>query len=148
MSISKIVVSGRVVRQPEKRFTPNTNVAVTEFAIAVESPAKADGTVETQTVKVVTWRELAERCATQIKKGDLVAVDGRIQISNYTNTEGQKRRDAEIDASYVENLSQTTSQGNSEGDFAHAASKTSARAKTTQKEDIDAIFANEDEIPF
>src|SRR6202041_907688 len=83
MSISKIVVSGRVVRAPEKRFTPNTNVAVTEFAIAVESPPRQDGTVESQPIKVIAWRDLAERCAQEVKKGDLVAVDGRLQINSF-----------------------------------------------------------------
>ncbi|HEY9788848.1 MAG TPA: single-stranded DNA-binding protein [Candidatus Obscuribacterales bacterium] len=156
MSISKIVVSGRVVRAPEKRFTPNTNVAVTEFAIAVESPAKQDGTVESQPVKVITWRDLAERCAQEIKKGDLVAVDGRLQINSFTNQEGQRRRDAEIEASSVENLTLLVAQGGAPAaavpsedgrSFAKAAAKPAARP-AQQQDDLDAIFASEDEIPF
>src|SRR5437868_9011271 len=111
MTLSKIVVTGRVVRAPEKRFTPNTNVAVTEFAIAVESQPRQDGTVESQPVKVITWRDLAERCAQEVKKGDLVAVDGRLQINSFTNSEGQRRRDAEIEASSVENLTLLVAQG-------------------------------------
>ena len=94
MSLSKIVVSGRVVRAPEKRFTPNTNMAVTEFAIAVESPVRQDGSVESQPVRVNVWGELAERVAQEIKKGDLVAVDGRLQINKFTSSEGQRRSDA------------------------------------------------------
>lgn len=158
MSISKIVVSGRVVRQPEKRFTPNGNVPVTEFAIAVESPARPDGTVETQSVKVITWRDLAERCAQEIKKGDLVAVDGRLQINSYTSSEGQRRRDAEIEASNVENLSLTVNQGSAPGaeesegrSFVKAAAAKPAAAGAAakhQNDDIDAIFGSEDEIPF
>jgi single-strand DNA-binding protein len=159
-SLSKIVVSGRVVRAPEKRFTPNTNVAVTEFAIAVESPPRQDGTIETQPVKVVTWRDLAERTAQDVKKGDMVAVEGRLQINNFTNSEGQKRRDAEIDANSVENLSTLILQGGApaavvtdEGQrsFARAGVKTPAvagKAAPNQSDDLDAIFASEDEIPF
>lgn len=160
MSISKIVVSGRVVRAPEKRFTPNTNVAVTEFAIAVESPPRQDGSVESQPVKVIAWRDLAERLATDVKKGDLVAVDGRLQINNYTNSEGAKRRDAEIEANAVENLTTLVQSGGSaaavsaapadEGQkFARAgAAKPAGRTANQQSEDLDAIFASEDEIPF
>ena len=73
----------------------------------MDSPNRQDGSVDTNFVKVITWRDLAERCAQEIKKGDVVAVDGRLQINNYTNAEGQKKRDVEIDASNVENLSQT-----------------------------------------
>ncbi len=68
MSLSKIVVSGKVIRNPEKRFTPNTNVAVTEFAIAVEPGFRTDGSGESTPVKILTWRDLAERCAQEIKK--------------------------------------------------------------------------------
>ena len=155
MSLSKIVVSGKVIRVPEKRFTPNTNVAVTEFAIAVESIARPDGAIESTPVKIVTWRDLAERCATQIKKGDLVAIDGRLQINNYSTSEGQRRRDVEIDAVNVENLSQSASKNvSATDDFTDSAvrevvPKAVAKAgRSSASEDIDAIFASEDEIPF
>jgi single-strand DNA-binding protein len=155
MSLSKIVVSGRVVRAPEKRFTPSTNVAVTEFAIAVESAPRQDGTTETATVKVVTWRDLAERCAQEIKKGDLVAVDGRLQINNFQAQDGQRRRDVEIDAVAVENLSQAMGSGQSsaedsqdQGNFARAGARAGAKNQPSKGEDLDAIFASEDEIPF
>jgi single-strand DNA-binding protein len=157
MSLSKIVVSGRVIRAPEKRFTPSTNVAVTEFAIAVESAPRADGATETAAVKVVTWRDLAERCAQEIKKGDLVAVDGRLQINNFQGQDGQRRRDVEIDAIAVENLSAVvggTSSAATDDSYASEPPKL-ARAgakasgpKPNKSEDLDTIFASEDEIPF
>lgn len=162
MSLSKIVVSGRVIRAPEKRFTPSNNVAVTEFAIAVESPARADGQPESSPVKVITWRDLAERCAQEIKKGDLVAVDGRLQINSYTTSDGQRRRDAEIEAIAVENLSLTAGAPSNAGNEAQdrqvasvaAGASRGARADAGkggsrgEAEDLDAIFASEDEIPF
>jgi len=148
MSLSKIVVSGRVIKSPEKRFTPNTNVAVTEFAIAVESAPRQDGSKETTAVKVITWRELAERCSQEIKKGDLVCVDGRLQINTHTSSDGAKKRDAEIDAVSVENLS---SAGATAGTSAPAAEKVPQPVGANQPasaEDLDMIFANDDEIPF
>lgn len=158
-SMSKIVVSGRVVRAPEKRFTPNTNVAVTEFAIAVESPPRPDGSVESQSVRIITWRDLAERCANDIRKGDLVAVDGRLQVNNFTSSDGQKRRDAEIDAINVENLSavldsaggasqSSYEEGEPAKKFVKAGAAKPAARPANKQEDIDAIFASDDEIPF
>lgn len=155
-SLSKIVVSGRVIRTPEKRFTPNTNVAVTDFTISVESNPRQDGSVESHPVKVIAWRDLAERLAQDLKKGDLVAVDGRLQLNNYTNSEGQRRRDVEIEASTVENLSNLVLGGGSssapaaEGgrSVVRAAAKSSKPADAAAPEDLDAIFASEDEIPF
>ena len=152
MSLAKIVISGRVVRAPEKRFTPNTNVAVTEFAIAVESAPRADGATESNVVKVITWRDLAERCAADLQKGDLVAVDGRLQINNYTNSEGQRKRDPEIDAIAVENLSQTVAgtapAARDEADRPVARAQSRSTPNKGPSQDLDAIFASEDEIPF
>jgi single-strand DNA-binding protein len=155
MSLSKIIVSGKVIRAPEKRFTPTTNVAVTEFAIAVESNPRPDGSTESTSVKIVTWRDLAERCAQEIKKGDLVAVDGRLQINNFATAEGQRKRDVEIDAVSVENLSVSVSKNaRSTDDYPEASfSQVGAKAATKSgprpgNDDLDAIFASEDEIPF
>lgn len=155
MSLAKIVVSGRVVRAPEKRFTPNNNMAVTEFAIQVDSPARPDGTIESHTVKVITWRDLAERCAADIKKGDLVAVDGRLQINNYTTSDGQRRRDPEIDAIAVDNLSAQlgsaaplSAADEAQAPQTRALSRAGASKGGNQAEELDAIFAGDEEIPF
>lgn len=160
MSLSKIVISGRVIRSPEKRFTPNTNTAVTEFVIAVESQSRNDQPAETSPVKVVTYRDLAERCAAEVHKGDLVVVDGRLQINNFQGSDGQRRRDVEVDAVAVENIS---SAGSGQGSAVQASApapdpdaqlaKTSARASrpsapANKSEDLDSIFASDDEIPF
>jgi len=154
MSLSKIVVSGRVVRAPEKRFTPNNNMAVTEFAISVDSVPRQDGTVESSVIKVVTWGDLAERTSTEIKKGDLVAVDGRLQIANYTTQEGQRKRDPEIQAIAVENLSNSvagvdsTPAAPAERPVAKVASGAQKPSGASGDQDLDALFASEDEIPF
>lgn len=156
MTLSKIIVSGKVIRAPEKRFTPTTNVAVTEFSIAVESNPRPDGSTESTPVKIVTWRDLAERCAQEIKKGDLVAVDGRLQINNYATNEGQKKRDVEVDAIGVENLTNSVNKhARTADDYLESSSLSQVGAKagskaaaTPKSEDLDSIFASEDEIPF
>lgn len=148
MSLTKIVVSGRVIKSPEKRFTPNNNVAVTEFAIAVESQPRQDGSKETTAVKVVTWRELAERCSQEIKKGDLVCVDGRLQINTHTTSDGLKRRDAEIDAVSVENLSSVGADTSDAVPATQAKVPQGAAVGANASEDLDMIFASDDEIPF
>ncbi|MBX9685773.1 MAG: single-stranded DNA-binding protein [Candidatus Obscuribacterales bacterium] len=151
-SLSKIVISGRVIRPPEKRFTPNNNVAVTEFAIAVESNPRQDGSVESHPVKIIAWRDLAEKLASELKKGDLVAVDGRIQFNQYTNSEGQRRRDVEVEAIAVDNLSAALAGGSPAAaqesrSVVKAGAKAAAKAEAAP-DDLDALFANEDEIPF
>jgi single-strand DNA-binding protein len=161
MSLSKIVISGRVTRAPEKRFTQQ-NMAVTEFVIAVESVPRNDAPPESAPVRVLTYRDLAERCATEIRKGDLVAVDGRLQINNSQGSDGQRKRDVEIDAVAVENLSAVVGTGGSgsASEAEHSTNTSTSQYKTPVKaaakpappnkggEDLDAIFASDDEIPF
>ncbi len=156
MSLSKIVVSGRVIREPEKRFTPANNVAVTEFVIAVESIPRSEAPPESTPVKVTTWREMAERCAHEVKKGDLVAVEGRLQINKFVTAEGQNRRDVEIDAFNVENLSSSVMKAGSafvpgvEQDMAAVGAKVGPALGPTvgKNDDLASIFASDDEIPF
>ena len=154
MSLSKIVVSGRVIREPEKRFTPNSNTAVTEFVIAVESIPRSDAAPESTPVKVTAWREMAERCAHEIKKGDLVAVEGRLQINKFVTAEGQNRRDIEIDALNVENLSNSVTKSRSafaptdEPELVSTGIKSAAGANTGKNDELASIFASDDEIPF
>jgi single-strand DNA-binding protein len=156
MSLSKIVVSGKVIREPEKRFTPANNVAVTEFVIAVESVSRSEAPPESTPVKVTTWRETAERCAHEIKKGDLVAVEGRLQINKFVTAEGQNRRDVEIDALNVENLSGSVNKsraafaGTDQPDMAVAGIRPGAavNSSSSKNDDLASIFASDDEIPF
>ena len=156
MSLSKIVVSGKVIREPEKRFTPNNNVAVTEFVIAVESIPRSDAAPESTPVKVTTWRDMAERCANEVKKGDLVAVEGRLQINKFVTAEGQNRRDVEIDALNVENLSSSVNKlrgafvDADQPEMAAAGVKSgpAAGGSSSKNDDLASIFASDDEIPF
>ena len=100
MSISKAVLTGKVVRDPEKRFT-SSNIAVTTFSINVETQ-KSDGP---NLVRVITWRNLADTTAETVKKGQKVIVDGRLQTNNYKDSSGIEKKGLELDANSVEIIS-------------------------------------------
>ncbi|NLW47416.1 MAG: single-stranded DNA-binding protein, partial [Firmicutes bacterium] len=91
-------------REVELRYTPN-GVAVSNFDLAVDRPVKnAKGEKETDFIRIITWQKTAENCANYLKKGRLVAVEGRLQIRSYENKDGQKRWVSEVVASYVQFL--------------------------------------------
>ncbi|MDI3316837.1 MAG: single-stranded DNA-binding protein [Bacillota bacterium] len=99
--LNVVVLIGRLVRDPELRYTP-TGVAVCNFTLAVDrSFTNQQGERETDFIDVVTWRHLAETVANHLSKGRLVAVHGRLQIRNYETQDGQKRRVAEVVADTV-----------------------------------------------
>jgi len=103
--LNRIVICGRLVRDPELKSTTN-GVAVANFTVACERNfAGSDGKKETDFVPCVVWRGLAETCGRYLGKGKLVAVEGRLQIRSYDDKDGNKRTVAEIVGDNVQFLS-------------------------------------------
>lgn len=101
--MNHIFLVGRLTRDPEIRYTPN-GVAVATFTLAVDRPINNDnGEREADFIPIVVWRKLAENCANHLRKGRLVAVEGRLQIRTYEK-DGQNRRIAEVVAGEVKFL--------------------------------------------
>ena len=99
--LNKIFIMGRLTRDPELRRTQGGN-AVTSFALAVDRDFKsADGTKETDFIDVVAWRNTAEFAAKYFTKGRMAVVEGRLQMRDWTDKEGHKRRIAEVVADNI-----------------------------------------------
>lgn len=99
--LNRVILIGRLTRDPELRYTP-AGVAVTQFTLAVDRPFTSQGGErEADFIPVVTWRQLAETCANYLRKGRLVAVEGRIQVRNYENNEGKRVYVTEVIADNV-----------------------------------------------
>lgn len=100
-SFNKIILIGRLTRDPEKRVTQE-GVAVARFAIAVDR--RTTGEKKTDFIEIIAWRKLAENVTNMLKKGRLVAVEGSLQIRDYETQTGQKRRVAEVIAQNIQFL--------------------------------------------
>lgn len=88
--LNRVVIIGRLTRDPELRYTPNGTASCT-FTLAVERNFKnSNGEREADFIPIVTWRQLAENCANYLRKGRLTAVEGRIQTRSYENNEGRR----------------------------------------------------------
>jgi single-strand DNA-binding protein len=99
--LNRIVLIGRLTRDPELRYTPS-GVAVCTFTLAVDRPyTNQDGERGTDFINIVTWRGLAETCARYLKKGRLTGLEGRLQIRNYETTDGRRVYVAEVVADLV-----------------------------------------------
>ena len=80
--LNRIVLIGRLVRDPELRYTSN-GTPVSNFTLAVQrNYTNQQGERDVDFIKIVTWRKLAETCAHHLGKGRLVAVEGSLQIRN------------------------------------------------------------------
>ena len=95
--LNRIVLMGRLVRDPELRHT-QTGTAVASFTLAVDRDFKdkATGEKPTDFIDIVAWRQTAEFVTRYFTKGRMVVVEGRLQIRDWTDKEGNKRRSAEV----------------------------------------------------
>ena len=99
--LNKIVIMGRLTRDPELRRT-QSGTAVTSFSIACDRDFKSQsGEKETDFIDVVAWRGTAEFVSKYFSKGRMAVVEGRLQLRDWKDKEGNKRRSAEILVSSV-----------------------------------------------
>lgn len=99
--LNRIILIGRLTRDPELRYTPS-GIVTTTFTLAVDRNFTGQkGTREADFIPIVTWRQLAETCANYLRKGRLCAVEGRIQVRNYENNEGKRVYVTEVVADNV-----------------------------------------------
>lgn len=105
MSFAKAVITGTLVAEPEKRFTPN-NHAVTTLTLAVENGGgfSRAGNNDPFLVKVTCWRGIAEAVAEQLRKDDTVLVEGKLQINSYQTQDGTQKKSFELEAITVDKL--------------------------------------------
>ena len=129
--MNKVVLMGRLTRDPEVRYTQTNNTLVASFSLAVNRRfAKQGEERQADFINVVAWSKTGEFCSKYFKKGQQVGVIGRIQTRNWDDDQGQKhyvtevvaeeayfadsKRDGEIPAGDFENTFGANIAGNSE----------------------------------
>lgn len=98
--LNHIVLMGRLTRDPELRRT-GSGVAVASFTLAVDRDFSNNGERETDFIDCVAWRGTGEFVSKHFAKGRMAVVSGRLQLRDWTDKEGNKRRSAEVVADNV-----------------------------------------------
>lgn len=99
--LNHIVLMGRLCADPELRRT-NSGTPVTSFTLAVDRDFKSQsGEKETDFIEVQCWRNTAEFASKYFYKGRMAIVEGRLQIRNWTDKDGNKRKNAEVVADNI-----------------------------------------------
>ena len=100
--LNTITIMGRLTRDPELRHTQN-NTPVAAFTLAVERDFSGKDGAEKQTdfIDCVAWRKTGEFVSKYFAKGRMAVVDGRLQLRDWTDQNGNKRRNAEVIAEHI-----------------------------------------------
>ena len=100
--LNRIIIMGRLVRDPELRTT-QSGIPVTSFTLAVDRDFKSrdSGEKSTDFIDVVAWRQTAEFVCKYFTKGRMAVAEGRLQIREWKDRDGNNRRTAEVVADNV-----------------------------------------------
>lgn len=114
--MNKVVLVGRLTAKPELRYT-NSNTAFLRFSIAVNRNfTGADGKREADFINIVAWRKQAETISKYFDKGNLIAIEGRLQTGSYDDRDGNKRYTMDValdNFEFVEGKNRTQSDSGS-----------------------------------
>ena len=153
--MNKVMLIGRITRDPELRYT-SSNIPSVRFTLAVNRPFEnQNGERETDFINIVVWRKKAENVKKYVSKGSLVAVEGRIQTGSYEK-DGQRVYTTDVVADNVQFLeSKAQSQNRVEDNVTPAdfAFNNDSAQTTDMSEEVfadfgDSIEISDDDIAF
>ena len=158
--LNRIILMGRLVRDPELRHT-QSGTAVASFTLAVDRDFrnKQNGEKDTDFIDIVAWRQTGEFVSKYFTKGRMAVVEGRLQIREWTDRDGNKRRSAEVIA---DNVYFGDSRRDSEGGSAYggnsyggnsfggysAPAPMSYGAPSAESDQFSQLDDNDSELPF
>lgn len=93
--LNHIVLSGRLTKRPELRYT-QAGKPVANFTLAVDRDFSSNGEKETDFIDIVAWNKTAELASNYLDKGQQAEVSGRLQIRDWTDRDGNRRKSAEV----------------------------------------------------
>lgn len=166
--INRVVLIGRLVRDPELRKTTN-GTSVCSFTLAVNRRQNQDGTQDADFINCVAWNKLADNIQLYQKKGNQLGIEGRINTRSYDNQQGQKVYVTEVVAENVElltprndfnkqntlgvintygtqNYAQNQSYGTQTKNYSQ--SNVQYAQSLTQQAEVDALEIASDDLPF
>lgn len=150
--MNKVILLGRMARDPEVRYTQSAEpLAVCRFAVAVERPFsrnKQEGEPTADFINCVCFGRRGENIGQYFRKGNRIAVTGRLQVSNYTDQQGNKRYSTDVvveDFEFVETRAESANSAS--GGFNAAPNVQSSPVPSSAGFSIDSDAEDED-LPF
>ncbi|MGI6776741.1 MAG: single-stranded DNA-binding protein [Acetivibrionales bacterium] len=139
--MNKVILMGRLTKDPEIRYTSNTNTAVCNFTLAVDRRFSRQGEEkQADFIPIVVWSKLAEFCGKYFQKGRQVAVVGRIQTRTWDDNEGKRHYVTEVIAEEAYFADSKRAEGNT--------SQKPFDDNNTEQNDGFYPLEDDDELPF
>ena len=144
--MNKVILMGRLTRDPEVRYTSTNNTLVCTFSLAVNRRFKQEGQPDADFFNIVAWSKTGEFCSKYFKKGQQVGIIGRLQTRNYDDKDGKKVYVTEVVAEetyFADSRRDGDGQGGSTGTFAGVDAPFNAQEGAS-----DFTPVTDDDLPF
>ena len=138
--MNKVVLMGRLTRDPEVRYTQTNNTLVASFSIAVNRRFVRQGEErQADFINIVAWSKLGEFCSKYFKKGQQVGIIGRLQVRNWEDEQGQKHYVPEVvaeEAYLADSKRDGADNSNFENTFGNNVANSSPEFEVTSDDDL------------
>ena len=138
--MNKVILMGRLTRDPEVRYTQTNNTLVASFSIAVNRRFTRPGEErQADFINIVAWSKLGEFCSKYFKKGQQVGIIGRLQVRNWEDEQGQKRYVTEVvaeEAYFADSKREGTDTSSFENTFGSNVASSSPEFEVTSDDDL------------
>lgn len=141
--MNNVELIGRLTKDPEVRYTSGSQMAVATFPIAIDRPPDKDGKKQTDFPRITVFGKQAETCEKYLKKGRMVAIQGRIQTGSYKNKDGETVYTTDVVANRIEFIDWGNQQTQREPD-----QNNPAQSEPVQEDQIEDFEAIDDDVPF
>jgi single-strand DNA-binding protein len=147
--MNSVILIGRLTRDPELRYSPNTQTAVAHFTLAIDRPVSAGQERQADFIRITVFGKQAETVERYLKKGNQAAVSGRIQTGSYKK-DGQTVYTTDVIANRVEFLGSRNSGSGSNDSYQGGQQSAPSQSDPFGGQDDfpDAFQAADDDIPF
>ncbi|TCK99736.1 single-strand DNA-binding protein [Natranaerovirga hydrolytica] len=145
--MNKVILMGRLTRDPEVRYSQGSNpIAIARYSLAVNRVYKREGEPDADFINIVSFGKAGEFAGRYFKKGQMVAVSGRLQIRTYDDQDGKRQYFTEVitEDQYFAESKKSTEEYNNNTPSTPAPSEESADGFMP----IDNSFEDEDDLPF
>lgn len=144
--INNVTIMGRLTYEPELKST-QSGVSVMSFQLACDRQYQAkDKEKQTDFIDCQAWRQTAEFIGRYFHKGDMIALTGSIQTANYTDKDGNKRKQVQVVANNVSFCGSKSESGNATD--SHSDEQRNGIDVSYSTDDFEEIVDDDDDLPF
>jgi single-strand DNA-binding protein len=138
--MNKVILMGRLTRDPEVRYTQTNNTLVSSFSLAVNRRFARQGEErQADFINIVAWSKLGEFCSKYFKKGQQVGVIGRLQVRNWEDEQGQRHYVTEVvaeEAYFADSRRDSADSTSIENTFGENVTNASPEFEVTSDDDL------------